>query len=171
VQGVHFAMAIELSTTFSARYVQHSTASTHLPTTLLTISFIILPQNNLVTIVRAHEVQELGYHKHFDPAYIEERMRYAKGPSSYRRRVSPRRSSADSVEMMGGHTEKPIASKKPFSVVAADVEGVPYDGDDDGGGGLETGKAGAGDNWYHPSDDIPTGTLILSPSGTMIHTM
>lgn len=38
--------------------------------------FIILtPQNNLVCIVRAHEVQEDGYKRHFDPSLMERRMK------------------------------------------------------------------------------------------------
>jgi hypothetical protein len=38
-------------------------------------SIILTPQNNLVCIVRAHEVQEDGYKRHFDPSLMERRMK------------------------------------------------------------------------------------------------
>lgn len=114
-----------------------------------------------MTIVRAHEVQELGYHKHFDPAYIEERMRHAKSASKYKRRVIPRRSSAEFIEG-SNYSEKQIATQKPFSVLHHQVsdsvlfskEGssVGVDNDDVDGAAENT-----SDEWYHPSDDIPTG--------------
>ena len=34
-----------------------------------------LDRNNLVCIVRAHEVQEEGFKKHFDPIMVEERIK------------------------------------------------------------------------------------------------
>jgi hypothetical protein len=40
----------------------------------LAFSFTHRTQNNLLCIIRAHEVQELGFHKHFDPSLISERL-------------------------------------------------------------------------------------------------
>lgn len=100
-------------------------------------------------------MQELGYHKHFDPAYIEERMRHAKGSSTYRRRISPRRSSLESVDMIS-HTEKPIASKKPFSYAATEHSDGGNEIDESGA----TENGAVSDDWYHPSDDIPTGEVF-----------
>ena len=100
-------------------------------------------------------MQELGYHKHFDPAYIEERMRHAKSAPRYRRRLA-RKSSAEEVDN-GTYTEKMIASKCPFQYRQDSIEEASDTGDNVSSSAADT---DSGEQWYHPSDDIPTGEGI-----------
>lgn len=44
-----------------------------------------LNRNSIVSLVRAHEVQENGFHKHFDPAMIESRIQQS---AKYKRKMS-----------------------------------------------------------------------------------
>ena len=44
-----------------------------------------LNRNSIVSLVRAHEVQENGFHKHFDPAVIESRIQQS---AKYKRKMS-----------------------------------------------------------------------------------
>jgi hypothetical protein len=79
-------------------------------------------QNNLLSIIRAHEVQELGYHKHFDPAMITERLNL-RNRSKYNRRVTSavikhgQAFESDSLAQPKSPLVRPSSTRHPFREV------------------------------------------------------
>jgi len=116
-----------------------------------------LSQNNLVCIVRAHEVQEVGYHKHFDPAFIEARMLHTKNKLNYKRRLTNRSVSFQDVKSPETPTS-PLTSKVPFSL-DSNLSSADQ-------GEFKSGSTSASftfeEQEYYPSDDIPTVITVFS---------